>query len=227
MGEDEVAVSDRWVLLSELDDDERRALLARARRRAFGRREVIFHAGDAGDSVHLLAKGHVAITITTPLGDTALVRVLRPGDWFGELVLIDAGPRSATATAVEGAETMMIHRDEFDELRRRSPRVQEVLVRALAGEVRRLTGALADAQYLSAEARLWRRLLELTAAFGDAPPVELPLTQDELAQLAGATRQTVNRLLREAEGAGALKLSRGRCVVLDVPWMRRAAGIRG
>ena len=111
-----------WALLDGLTDDVRRDVLARARRRRFGRNEVIFHEGDPGESLHLLAQGHVGIRIHTPLGDIATMRILRPGEFFGELALVSPAPRNATAVALEGAETaealeqaMTAQRSDLDE----------------------------------------------------------------------------------------------------------------
>jgi CRP-like cAMP-binding protein len=212
-----------WALLAGLSDADRRSVLSQARRRKFGRREVIFHEGDAGDSVHLIDKGHVAIRVTTPLGETALLRVLAPGEYFGEIVLLSRGNRSATAAAIEGAETLSLHRSVFDDLRSRSTAAQEALMEVLAGDVRRLSDALVDALYLPAETRLWRRLVMLAEVYSGDGSAAVPLTQEEIAQLAGVTRPTANRLLRDAQTAGAIALSRGQFVVTDLAWMQRRA----
>jgi CRP-like cAMP-binding protein len=212
-----------WALLAGLSDADRRSVLGQARRRKFARREVIFHEGDAGDSVHLIDKGHVAIRVTTPLGETALLRVLSPGEFFGEIVLLSRGNRSATAAAIEGSETLSLHRSVFDELRTRNAAAQDSLTEVLAEDVRRLSNALVDALYLPAETRLWRRLVTLAQVYqGDGASV-IPLTQEEVAQLAGLARPTANRLLREAETAGAIVLSRGQITVSDIAWMQRRA----
>ena len=83
-------------LLDMLGHDEQREVLAAARRRRFKRNEVVFHDGDPGDTLHLVVSGHFAIRITTPMGDQAMVRVFGPGDYFGELAMLSAGPRRGT-----------------------------------------------------------------------------------------------------------------------------------
>lgn len=212
-----------WALLAGLSESDRRATTSQARRRRFARREVIFHEGDAGDSVHLVVKGHVAIRVTTPLGETALLRVFGPGEFFGELVLISDGPRSTTAAAIEHAETLSLHRSVFEELRRRNPASQDALIDVLAGEVRRLASALVDALYLPGETRLWRWVAKLTDVYTTADGAVIPLTQEEIAQLAGMTRPTANRLLREAEAAGAIIIGRGQMTVVARDWIERRA----
>jgi len=100
-----------WPLLAVLDDDDRRRVLSLARRRRFAKGEPLFHEGDPGDTLHLIAKGHIALRVTTPLGDTATLLVLGPGDHFGEMAVISPAPRNASAVALEPVETMAIHRD--------------------------------------------------------------------------------------------------------------------
>ena len=210
-----------FALLSGLAESDRRQVLSKARRRRFGRREVIFHEGDPGESIHLVDSGHVGIRITTPGGDAAMVRIVRPGEFFGELALLSEGPRSATAIAIDAAQTLSIARNELEELRRRSAAVNDVIITALATEVRRLAAAQVEAMYLPADKRVSRRLLEAARSFGSVTPVTVPLTQDEIAQLAGATRPTVNRLLVDARDANAITLSRGRVDVIDLAWVER------
>lgn len=210
-------------LLAGLSDSERRSLLAAARNRKFARREVIFHEGDLGDSIHLVSDGHVGIRISTPRGDLAIVRIVGPGGFFGELALLSEGPRSATAIALGPTRTVSVTRAQFDDLRQHAPGANDVLIGALATEVRRLAAAHVEALYLSADKRLFRRLLEAAHVFGAAAPVTIPLTQDEIAQLAGISRPTANQLMVEARDAGAIELARGKFTVLETAWLERKA----
>ena len=216
-------IATQWPILNVLSDDERRSLMRVARRRKFARNEVIFHEGDPGDTLHLVAQGHVAIRVTTPLGDVATVRVLRAGEFFGELAVVLPAPRNATAVAVDAAETLAVHRSEFEALRDRHPAMQHVLVDALVSEVRRLAVQLLDALYVPVEKRVWRRLAELAQVFSDGENVTIPLTQEELAQVVGTTRPTMNRLLREGEAAGIVQVSRRRVEVTDLAALSRRA----
>lgn len=193
-----------------------------ARRRRFRRREVIFHEGDPGEALHLVDSGHVALRVTTPAGDVAMVRIVGPGEFFGELALLSDGPRSATALAIEAVETLSIARADFDELRSRLTIASgDVVAHALALEVRRLSAAHVEAMFLTADKRVYRRLASAARLFGSSTPISVPLTQDEVAQLAGTTRPTVNRLLVDAQDASAVRLSRGRIDVLDLAWLDR------
>jgi len=195
-----------FLLLDGLSPDTKRHVLTVARRRRFKRQEVLFHEGDPGDTLHLVDKGHVALRIHTPLGDVATVRVVRAGDFIGELAVVMPGPRNATAVALDAVETLAISRDELDALRAEHPRVDALLINALTSEVRRLALQLVEVMYVPVEKRLWRRLTELSAMFGrDEPAREIPLTQDILAQLIGCTRPTANRILRAAEEDGVIR----------------------
>lgn len=209
-----------WPLLAVLDDAERRDLLASARRRRFRKDEVVFHEGDTGDSLHLVHKGRVAVRITTPLGDTAMVEVLAAGDFFGELALIRPATRSATVMALDAVETLAVSQTVFAELRERHPAVERVLTEALVGQVRRLSGQLVEALYVPVDRRVLRRLVRVADLFGDSV---VPLTQEDIAQLAGTTRPTANRVLKAAEEAGVLRMTRGRTEILDPERLARMA----
>ena len=219
-----------WELLSTLSDEDRRRVLSTARRRRYGRREILFHEGDPGDTLHLIDSGRVAVRITTPLGDVATLVVLGPGDVMGELALVGGGGRrSATAMALEKTETLALHRDEFEELRRTHPSVQALLVSALAAQVDRLSGLLVEALYVPADKRVTRRLVDLCRVYADGSSdgsgdgVEIAVTQEDLASLAGTSRATANRVVGELEQTGALAVSRGRITVVDPDLLARRA----
>jgi CRP/FNR family cyclic AMP-dependent transcriptional regulator len=201
-----------FAVLASLSDDDRRTVLSTARRRRFAAGEVIVHEGDPGDAFHLIAKGRVGVRVTTPSGSVVLVNVHGRGSAFGEQALVEPSERrSATITALEPTETLSLSADAFDDLRRSHPGVDRLLVEVLSKEVRRLTNRLAEALYESAETRVLRRLLELDRIYDGT----IPLTQDNLAAMAGTTRPTANGVLRGLVDAGVVHLRRGRIEVLD------------
>jgi CRP-like cAMP-binding protein len=205
--------------------EARTELLQLARRRRFARGEVVFHEGDPGDTLHLLAKGHAAVRVTTPLGDVATLLVLKPGNVFGELAVISPGPRNSTIVALDTMETLALHQEVFDELRERHPTIDRILVHALVAEVRRLSALVLDLAYLPVEKRVWRRLQELGRIFENSSSAAtvIPLTQEELAQVVATTRPSINRLLREAEDKGILHVARGRLEIRDLDALARLA----
>ena len=157
----------------------------------------------------MILDGHFAVRIATTLGDTVTLRVLGPNDYFGELAVIAPSARHGTVVALDDAVTLSLHRDDFTDLRATVPTIDVVLTTALAEEVRRLSSLLVDALYSSADERVWHRLRDVIDLYRrDNAPIVIPLTQDDLAQLAGTTRPTVNRVLRSGVDDGIVALSR-------------------
>jgi CRP-like cAMP-binding protein len=215
----------RWRLLSDVPNEDVRLLISVARRRRFERGEVVFHRDDPGDSLHLIVSGRFAIRVMTPLGDMVWIAVRGPGENFGEMALVeDEARRSATVSALEDAETFAVRKPEFDQLRERHPSVNRVVTAFLAGEVRMLDERLLEALYLPTERRLLRRLRELSEIYRTSDGLAvIPLTQEELAEFAGAARATVNRVLREEQARGTIELQRGKTRVLDPEALARRA----
>jgi CRP-like cAMP-binding protein len=215
----------RWRLLSDVPEEDVRLLLTVARRRRFERGEVVFHRDDPGDSLHLIVSGRFAVRVMTPLGDMVWIAVRGPGENFGEMALVDdEARRSATVSALEEAETFSVRKPEFDHLRERYPSIDRLLIAFLAAEIRMLDERLLEALYLPAERRLLRRLYDLSQVYRqlDGSAV-IPLTQEELAEFAGAARGTVNRVLREEQARGTIELQRGKTQVLDPESLARRA----
>ena len=211
-----------WEILDPLDDEQRRAVLRSAVRRRYRNGDSLFHQGDPGDSFHLLDKGHVAIRILSPRGETITLDVMEPGDSFGEQSIIaPEARRTASVVAIGAVETLMLHRDAFLDLQRRHPAVSKVLVGLLAAQVRRLSDQVMDAHTLSADERVLKQLRRLAHAFESAGAATIPITQEELASLAGTTRPTANRALQALVADDVVRLGRGR---IDVPSVDRLGG---
>lgn len=212
----------QWRLLAGVPDEYVRELLSIARRRRFVRNEVVFHRDDPADSLHLIVKGRFSIRIMTPLGETVTVGVRGPGDAFGEMALVaDGARRAATITALEEAETFAVYVTDFQRLRKEHPSVNEVLIAFLAGEVRRQNELVLEALYVPAEKRVLRRLRDLAGLYSGEEPIAL--TQEQLAEMAGTSRATVNRVLQEERARGTIELRRGATRVLDIDALRRRA----
>ncbi len=213
-------------LFAGLPEQELRRLVAVARRRLFLRNEVVFHQGDPANTLHLIARGRFAARLTTQLGDTVTVSVQGAGEAFGELALVEPGAaRSTSVVALEAGETYAVAQDDFDRLRREYPAVNEVLVRLLAQRLRRQSELLVEALFVSAETRVLRRLGELVALYASTEAATIvPLTQEDIAGLAGTSRATVNRVLRAEQKRGTVELRRGKTCVLDPAALSRHAG---
>jgi CRP-like cAMP-binding protein len=208
-------------LLRDLPDRDVQPVVDAARRRTFGKGEVVFHQGDFGDTLHLITNGRFAVRVTTAGGEAATLAVLGPGDVFGELALIRPDAvRIATVVALEPAQTLSLAREDFFLLRKEHPEVNEVLLTIVAEKVKRYTDQLLEALYLPAEMRVLRRLLELGEIYGDSV---VPVRQEDLAGMAGTSRATVNRVLRQEADRGTVSLSRGRVGILDAARLQRRA----
>lgn len=213
-----------WELLEPLPVADRDALVGQARRRKFGKGEVVFHEGDPADTVHLVVSGHVFVRITTPQGDVATLRVIGPGGHFGEMALVSGAPRLATVRAVEGAETTVITADAFTALRQKNRDIDRALTEMMTAEVGRLSRQLVEALYVPVPKRVRRRLLELDDMYSIEGQRSLPFTQEDIAGLAGTTRPTANKELMSLQDAGLITVGRGRIEVNDRAGLERRAG---
>jgi CRP/FNR family transcriptional regulator, cyclic AMP receptor protein len=217
-----------WPLLGPLSSVERSELLASARSRRFAREQVIFHEGDLADTVHLIRSGRAAVRVSSPAGDVVTLNILSAGDYFGELSLLRnarSRRRTATLVALEDLETLALSANAFHAVCDRYPKVERLLVAFLAQRVEELSHRLLEALYVSVDRRVYRRLVELAEIYRNADEcIAIPLRQEHVADLAGATRPTVNQVLQKLSSQGIVELHRGRIDVLDVPALRRRAG---
>jgi len=201
------------------------ALTAALRIRRFRKGETVFHQGDPGDALFILASGTVKVVLPSDEGaEPAIVAILGPGEFFGELAILDGAPHSATIVALEPTETLVLHRDAFLALIDSEADLRRALLASLATEIRRLTGHVEDLHFLDLPGRLASRILRLaragrteTAATVLAGPVSIPwpYTQSELAGMIGGSRQSVNRLLADLADEGIIRLERDVLVVID------------
>ncbi len=215
------------VLFRELDDEAASALRSSMVEVKVARGEVVFREGDAGDRLYVISDGKIKLGRTAPDGRENLLAILGPGQMFGELSLFDPGPRSATATAV--TDTVLLglgHADLLPWLTGR-PEVARALLLQLASRLRRSNDTLADLVFADVPGRVAKALLDLSAKFGAPAPeglrVEHDLTQEELAQLVGASRETVNKALADFVQRGWIRLEQRSVILLDVERLRRRA----
>jgi CRP-like cAMP-binding protein len=208
-------------LFAGLDATTMDLVIGALRARRFRRGEVIFHGGDPGDSLFIVASGSVKILVAAEDGgEPAILTMVGAGGFFGELALLDGGARSATAVAVDRVETLVLRRDAFDRLVEDEPAIRRALLAALAAEIRRLTGQVEDLHFLDLPGRLARHLLRQAAPDGQPVPdgevrLPWPYTQGELAGMIGGSRQSVNRLLADLATQGLLRFEGDDLVIPD------------
>ena len=202
------------------------ALAAALRIRRFRKGETVFHQGDPGDALFILANGSVKVVLPSDEGaEPAIVAVLGPGEFFGELAILDGAPHSATIVALEPTETLVLHRDAFLGLIDSEADLRRALLASLATEIRRLTGHVEDLHFLDLPGRLASRILRLAKTESARPDgtvtVPWPYTQSELAGMIGGSRQSVNRLLADLVDEGIIRLDRDVLVVADIARLSR------
>ena len=213
-------------LFAGLDAAGMESLGREMRVRRFRRNEVIFHQGDPGEALFIVLSGAVKIVLPGESGDEAILATLRPGDFFGELALLDGAPRSATAAALEPTETLVLPRERFRELIATEAVIRDTFLAAVARELRRLTSHVEELHFLDITGRLAARLVRLASEHGTARPdgtirLNSPLTQGDLAAMVGCTRQSVNKLLGLFVDDGLIRLDRDALVILDTDGLAR------
>jgi CRP/FNR family transcriptional regulator/CRP/FNR family cyclic AMP-dependent transcriptional regulator len=187
--------------------------------RKFDAGQIVFHMGDPGGLLYIITSGKVKITHANPDGQEALLAILGPGDYFGELALLDDSPRSATAEALEPAEMLTLHRDSFTRFLTSNPTFAHHVLYTLSKRIRHLNSQLSDIFFLDLSGRLARTLLTLADQHGKETDqgtlIDLSLTQTDLAEMTGATRVSINKALGRFRRANWVKVKGRYLTVVD------------
>jgi CRP-like cAMP-binding protein len=200
-------------LLGALPPDTLETLRQQATTRTVARNEVLFRQGEAASEMYGIVSGRVAVLTRSPDGRESLVAVLEEGSLLGELPLFDDGPRSAEARALEETSLVVLGYDAVRAAIDAHPSILWVIVRLLARRLRDTDESLADAVFLDVPARTAKRLLDIA---GDADQFRLPMTQEDLAGLVGASRERVNKALSLFTRLGWIEVEgRNRYRILD------------
>ena len=215
-------------LFGVLDPATLEGVASRTLVRVVEKGQTIFVQDEPGDRMFVIAEGAVKLVVRSAQGEVVeLVRHWRPAT-FGEVALLDGGTRSATAEAVERATLVVVTRDELIHLLRSDPQVVDRVLKALGGLIRRADQQATELVFLDLPGRLARRLLELAETPGDGPKGPRPrtrrVTQTELANMVGGSRQSVNIALRSLERRGFIRLVGWSIELLDPVELRRRAG---
>ena len=214
-------------LFSALDDEAAVALRSSMGEGRLRRGEVLFHEGDSGDKLYIVTDGKIKLGRTSSDGRENLLAIMGPGQMFGELSLFDPGPRSATVTAITDTTFLSLSHEDLMRWLDGRPAVALGLLSQLAGRLRRSNDVVADLVFSDVPGRVAKQLLELADRFGrtadDGIHVHHDLTQEELAQLVGASRETVNKALADFASRGWIRLEPRSVVIMDVERMKRRA----
>lgn len=211
-------------LLAKLAEEDLRALASHGKVRNHKASEVIVREGAPGDSLHVVIEGVVRVTVGSKSGGEAIVAMLGPGEFVGDLALLDGKPRSASAIASQKTKTLVVTRHDFTSWLNERPKAAFALLEALSLRVRRTDEQLADLAFLQLPQRLAKRLVQLATDHAQGPRVagtKLRITQAELASMLGVSRESVNKQLNRFVQDGWISLGRGSVTVRDPESLRQ------
>lgn len=213
----------RSVVFGAMSEDEIAELLRRARLLVVPPRHTLFHAGEPGDSLYVLLSGKVKVSLLSVDGKEVILSLLGDGDVFGEMSLLDGLPRSATVTSLEDCRLLAIGRQDFVQFLKRHADVTLNLLAALSKRLRCTNNLVENLSFYHLPSRLARLLMDLGQRHGKAGPagveIGLRLSQEELGNLVGASRESVNKQLRAWAESGLLEYQQGIIVIKKVDAM--------
>ena len=214
-------------LFAALDDDAANALRSSMVDQRLTKGDILFSEGEPGEKLYLIESGKIKLSHTASDGRESIIAVLGAGEMLGELSLFDPGPRTATAIAVTNTKVVSLSHEALLPWLVGRPDLAVSLLAALARRLRRTNEALADLVFSDVPGRVAKALLELGAKFGedsaDGLVVHHELTQEELAQLVGASRETVNKALADFSQRGWVRIEQRSVTLLDVDRLDRRA----
>lgn len=222
------ALLERTTLFGGLGDRALASIAVEANERTFKKGEVIFHENQPGDAFYVVAEGSLKVFVTSTRGEEMVLVTLREPDVLGEVALLDGGPRSASAQALESTRLLAFARSKMLGLMHRDPAIAEGLLRSVGGTLRRLTVQAADLVFLDLEGRVAKVLVQLSErAEPTAVAVELDLglTQTDLAKMVGGSRQSVNQILHGLQDRGFLSVDGRMILIRDMDALRRRASL--
>jgi len=202
-------------------------LAERAIERTYRKGQLLFYQGDPGDSLFVMVEGMIKVSVLSEQGDEMVLVTLQPPDVFGEVAIVDAGPRSASAEALEASKVLVVSRAALLEMMRTHPDVNEAVLRSLGNSLRRLTEQAADLVFLDLHGRIAKLVVGLADkhdASKDGPVVlDLHITQSDIGRMVGGSRQSVNQILKEFEKRGYVEVHGSQLTVKDLEGLRRRA----
>ena len=215
-------------LFSDFSVKQLEAVSLVARKKTLQRREELFHKGDHGGEVYVVASGKLKALTTSAEGDDVVFSILGPGEVFGEVALLGATPRTATVSAIEDCRLLVIDRRDFMSFLRTNHEVSVKLLSVLAMRLKRVSELVEDTLFLNLPLRLAKKLLSLSHAYGEEVAegirIDLRLSQEEWGDLVGTTRESINKQLRNWTEAGIIRVDGGYLVILNPVELEKLAG---
>ncbi len=191
-------------------------------------RQVLFRQGDSGSHAYVIISGRLKVSAAAGDGRKAVFRIMDPGEVIGEIALLDSQTRSGTVTALEPSELLVIQRRDLIPFLEQHPRTAIKLLEALAGRLRSLSAELEDRVFLNLPSRLAKKLIALSDTYGEVVSegmrIDLRLSQGELGDMVGTSRESINKQLRAWTEEGLLRSERGYITIRDPEALERLAG---
>lgn len=219
----ELLRSGRW--FAALPDDLQERLVDSAELRTLGARQRLFSRGDAADGLYAVLDGGIRVSGSSESGREALLTLLEPPTWFGEISIFDGAPRTHDAIAETEALVLHVPRPALDAILSAQPRYWRELGLLVTSKLRLAFTAMEDMALLPIAVRLARRLSLMAEGYGESAHQRrtVEVSQEQLAQMLSTSRQTANQLLKDLEARGLIRLSYGTIEILDLDGLRRAA----
>jgi CRP/FNR family cyclic AMP-dependent transcriptional regulator len=202
-------------LFGGLTSDERAAIVSRARIRTLAAGDIVFTIGSPGKEMMAVISGTIRITVPSPDGKELLLAIIKPGEVFGELSVLDGKERSADAVADTAVTLAVLDRQDVLSFFERNPSSWLKLVTVLCERLRRTDQMFAEVALLQLPLRLAKTMLRVTQTQATAQSSKIKLSQRQLASMVGGTRESVNRCLRKWQGSGIIRISEGDIVIMD------------
>lgn len=214
-------------LLSDLSDNDLQKLETVVRERSFRKNEVIFHAQEPGSALFIIKRGRVKVSMDDRQGREIILRVLEAGDFFGEMSLLDGEPRSATVTALEPCQALVLFREQFLKFISNHPEVVMKMLTTLSRRLRKADEKISRLVFADAYEKVASALMDIVEekkiALNIGAEIPLSLTRKELADMVGISRETLTRVLADFQRAGLVRVERRRFAIVDPGRLKREA----
>ena len=202
-------------LFSDLDKTELELLSGRTVTRQYPRNTIIINEGDQSDSLYIIRSGSVKVFLGNAEGKEIILNVQKTGEYFGELALIDSGPRSASVMTQDKTSLSIISKADFEDFLRQHPAATAKIMRGLVKRLRALTESVRSLALMDVYGRVARLLLKLSQPEGDVRVIRDALTQQDIADRVGASREMVSRILKDLREGGYIEIHERHITLLE------------
>lgn len=207
-------------LFSELEGPLLEKVLHSANTRVYGKGETVFTRGEDGERLFAILRGRAKVSVFSEEGREVVLAVMKPGDFFGEIAFLDGSVRTADATAVEELEVISVGRRDFFPILESHPTIYMKIIRVLCERLRLTNETIEDSIFLTVPARVAKTLIKLSQSYGeemgDRMRLNIKMSQQEMANLIGTSREVVNRHLRALQSDGVISMDHGHIVIDDM-----------